>query len=101
LSETAEKVRGLIRRAVSPQQISLDDVAEALRRAVWTSRIGGDRLTAGGIDFLSGLVENRNLRFSSAASVSSAAHDVLVPARMQERQVFERRPARRLASSRA
>jgi hypothetical protein len=36
-------------------------------------------------------------RVSSAASVSSAANDVLVPGRMQERQVFERRPARRLS----
>jgi hypothetical protein len=52
--ETAEKVRGLIRRAVSPQQISFDDVAEALSRAVWTSRIGADRIAADGIDFFSG-----------------------------------------------
>src|SRR4051794_34433018 len=38
-SETAEQVQGRFRSRVSRQQISLDVLAEAVRRAVWTSQI--------------------------------------------------------------
>jgi hypothetical protein len=57
LWETAEKVWAQIARPVSPQQISFDDVAEALKTDVRTSRFSDDRMTAGGIGFFSGLVE--------------------------------------------
>jgi hypothetical protein len=53
--ETAEKVPGEILRAVSRQQISFGDLAEAARRAVWTSRLRVDRIAPDEIDFFSGL----------------------------------------------
>src|SRR3954470_15462963 len=60
-SETAEKVRRRFRSRVSRQQISLDVLAEAVRRAVWTSRNRVDRIAAAEIDFFSGLPQKRSI----------------------------------------
>ena len=70
-SETAEKVRGEIRSPVSRQQISLDVLAEAVRRAVWTSQNRVDRIAAGEIDFFSGLVEKQTSVASRNCEVTS------------------------------
>src|SRR4051794_40412782 len=50
-----KKVRGPIRRPTSRQAISFGDISEAVSAAVWASRIGADRIAAGGTDYFSGL----------------------------------------------
>jgi hypothetical protein len=59
-SETAEKVRVPIQRAVSARQICLDRHSEALRTTALTSPFGVYRIASGEIDFFSGLVDTRH-----------------------------------------
>src|SRR3954468_2373142 len=60
-SETAEKVRARIRKAVLRQLICLDASSKARRTAARMSRFGVDRIAVDDIDFFSGLVEKGHI----------------------------------------